>query len=60
MVAAMLEDNLCPPTHFTIENIGKSPTSEAYISKTFHLNDRKFGRKNAIFYFILNVWTYNS
>ena len=58
VVATMLEDNVCPPPHFAMEYIGKSPNSEACISKTFDLNDIKFGTivKKVIFYIIAKVW----
>ena len=44
IVVAMLEDNLCPPAHFDTQ--GNLQTSEAYTSKTFDLNDIKFGALN--------------
>ena len=40
----MSGNNLCPPAHFVIQYIGNLQTSDAYISKTYDLNDIKFGR----------------
>ena len=44
MVVTMSGNNLCPPAHFVIQYIGNLQTSDAYISKTYDLNDIKFGR----------------
>ena len=59
MVATMLED--ISPFYRTIyRKISKQ--IKDYFSKTFFLNEIKFGRviKNAIFYEILKVWTCSS
>ena len=58
----MLEDSLCPAAHSALQNFRDLQTSEAFISKTFDLNDIKFGRvvKNSIFYNKSRVWTWSS
>ena len=62
-MAAILEDNLCPPAHLVIEYKEISPNLGSYIYiRTFDRNDIKFGRvlKNVMLYNISNVWTCSS
>ena len=44
MMAVMLEDILCPSPHLLYNIWENFQTSEAYISKTFDLNDIRLGQ----------------